>query len=254
MMRMSTFTGLVPPTRSISRSWMARSSLACRRASISLIFVQQQRAAVCFLELADAPGDGAGEGALLVAEELGFQQVLGDRGAVDGDEGLVGALRLAVDVARHHLLARAALTGDEDGGFGARHLVGQRDDGVHRLILVDHLVGFIGDGRQHRGDQLGIGRQRQVFLGARADGVHGAARIGADAAGDDRRADALGREAAHQVADVALDVAQHQVRANAAAQGRHALFDVGRMRDFRAAIHGDLGCRAELALQSADDE
>src|ERR1043166_2688226 len=37
MMRISTLTGLVPPTRSISRSWMARSSFACRRASISLI-------------------------------------------------------------------------------------------------------------------------------------------------------------------------------------------------------------------------
>ena len=48
--------------------------------------VEQQRAAVGLLELADAPGDGAGEGALLVAEQLGFQQGLGDGGAVDGDE------------------------------------------------------------------------------------------------------------------------------------------------------------------------
>ncbi len=37
MMRMSTGTGLPPPTRSITRSWMARSSLACRRGSISEI-------------------------------------------------------------------------------------------------------------------------------------------------------------------------------------------------------------------------
>ena len=37
MMRMSTDTGLLPPTRSISRSWMARNSLACRRMSISEI-------------------------------------------------------------------------------------------------------------------------------------------------------------------------------------------------------------------------
>ena len=34
--RMSTLTGRLPPTRSISRSWMARSSLACSRGSISL--------------------------------------------------------------------------------------------------------------------------------------------------------------------------------------------------------------------------
>ncbi len=36
MMRMSTLTGLVPPTRSISRSWMARKSLAWRWNAISL--------------------------------------------------------------------------------------------------------------------------------------------------------------------------------------------------------------------------
>ena len=35
--RMSIFTGVVPPTRSISRSWMARKSLACSRRSISEI-------------------------------------------------------------------------------------------------------------------------------------------------------------------------------------------------------------------------
>jgi hypothetical protein len=37
MMRMSTGTGRVPPTRSMTRSWIARSSFACRRASISEI-------------------------------------------------------------------------------------------------------------------------------------------------------------------------------------------------------------------------
>ena len=36
-MRTLTRTGAVPPTRSISRSWITRSSLACRRTSISLI-------------------------------------------------------------------------------------------------------------------------------------------------------------------------------------------------------------------------
>ena len=37
MMRMSIGTGRVPPTRSITRSWIARSSLACSRTSISEI-------------------------------------------------------------------------------------------------------------------------------------------------------------------------------------------------------------------------
>ena len=48
--------------------------------------VEQQRAAVRLLELADAPRDRTGEGAPLVAEQLRFQQVLRDGGAVDGDE------------------------------------------------------------------------------------------------------------------------------------------------------------------------
>ena len=46
-------------------------------------FVEQQGAAVGLLELADAPRHRAGEGALLMAEQLAFQQVLGDGGAVD---------------------------------------------------------------------------------------------------------------------------------------------------------------------------
>ncbi len=39
-------------------------------------FVQQQRAAIGFLEFADAPGDGAGEGAFLMAEQFGFEQIV----------------------------------------------------------------------------------------------------------------------------------------------------------------------------------
>ena len=45
--------------------------------------VEEQRAAVGQLELAAAPGERAGERALLVAEQLGLDQLLGDRGAVD---------------------------------------------------------------------------------------------------------------------------------------------------------------------------
>ncbi len=37
MMRISTGTGLVPPTRSMTRSWIARSNFDCSRTSISEI-------------------------------------------------------------------------------------------------------------------------------------------------------------------------------------------------------------------------
>ena len=70
-------TGAAPPTRSISRSWMARSSLACRRGSISLISSSSRVPPSASSNLPTAGGDGAGEGALLMAEQLGFQQVSG---------------------------------------------------------------------------------------------------------------------------------------------------------------------------------
>ena len=49
-------------------------------------FVEEQRAAVGLLEAADALLVGAGEGALLVTEQLRLEQVLLERRAVDLDE------------------------------------------------------------------------------------------------------------------------------------------------------------------------
>ena len=47
--------------------------------------VEEQRAAVGVLEQPGARADGAGEGAARVTEQLGLDQVVGQRGAVDGD-------------------------------------------------------------------------------------------------------------------------------------------------------------------------
>jgi hypothetical protein len=115
-------------------------------------------------------------------------------------------------------------------------------------------VALVGDGGEHGGDQFGIRRQRQIFLGAGADRVDRGARVGADAAGDDRSADAFGLERAtsrpiSSVTSTSTRSAPRPPRSTA-----QRLFDVGRMGDFRAAIHRDLGGRADLALQSADDE
>src|SRR2546422_8122535 len=48
--------------------------------------VEEQRAATGLLEPADLAHDRPGERTLLVPEQLAFEQVLGDGGAVDGDE------------------------------------------------------------------------------------------------------------------------------------------------------------------------
>jgi hypothetical protein len=159
-----------------------------------------------------------------------------------------------VDIARQHLLAGAGFAGDEDGGVASRHLIGQRDDRAHGFVFVDELMALVRHRRQHGRDQLGIGRQRQILLGSGANGVDGAARVGADAAGHHRRADALGGERADQPADVVGDIAHDEIGAAPGAQFRQSLVDVARVRDLGAAIHRDLGRRADLALQRADNE
>ena len=70
--------------------------------------VQEQRAPVRQLEAADLLADGAGEGALLVAEQLALQQPRGDGRAVELDEGAARARAQVVHGAGDEFLARAA--------------------------------------------------------------------------------------------------------------------------------------------------
>jgi hypothetical protein len=58
-----------------------------------------------------------------VAEDLALEQGLGDRGAVDRDEGLRRALAELMDGLRHHLLAGPRLAPDEDRRRGRRRLL-----------------------------------------------------------------------------------------------------------------------------------
>ena len=57
--------------------------------------VEEQRAALRAIEPPLLAPDGAGEGAALVAEELRLEQRLGERGAVDLDEGLAARSEFA---------------------------------------------------------------------------------------------------------------------------------------------------------------
>ena len=124
----------------------------------------------------------------------------------------------------------------------------------HDLVAVDQLARVVGHGRQHGCDQLGIGRQRDVFLGARVDGGDGCACIVADAAGDDRRGDALGFEPQHQVTNVERDVHHQQIGAAARAQHVERLIDIDGVRDTGALVHRELGRGCELAVEASDDE
>jgi hypothetical protein len=241
-MRILTFTGLEPPTRSISRSWMARRSF------------EQQGAAVGLLELADPASHGAGEGPLLVAEELAFEQVLGDRRAIDADERLLRSARLAVDIARHDFLADAAFAGDQDRGVRGGDLVGELHHFRHRRVARHHRLVVIADGGEHGGDQFGVGRQGDEFLGPGADRLGGGGRRRVDAAGDHGDADALGLVGLDQAGDVELEIDHQQVRALPHPQGVGGGGDGLDVCDLGPRRHRHLHRERELTGKPSDNQ
>jgi hypothetical protein len=107
--------------------------------------VQKERAAVGILEAAALLADGAGEGALLMAEQFRFEQIPRDRAAIDGDIGFGGAVALEMDCPGNHLLATARRAGDDYGGRARRDLADE-------VANLDH--------RAADADQQGLGRVR----------------------------------------------------------------------------------------------
>ena len=111
--------------------------------------VEEQRAALGQLEAALLPLLRAGERALLVAEELGFDQALRQRGAADLDERLLGPQRVVVNGVRDELLAGARLAADEHRRVRRRHLrhllvhLADRSagpDDVREVVLLAQLL------------------------------------------------------------------------------------------------------------------
>ena len=83
---------------------------------------------------------GAGERALLVAEQLGLDQARRERRAVERDERPVGARADAMDRAREQLLAGAALADDQHGRIRGRDAIDHREQLAHQRRLADHLA------------------------------------------------------------------------------------------------------------------
>src|SRR4029453_8527696 len=82
--------------------------------------VEQTRASLAHFEEAFLVGRRAGECPLFVSKELGFNQVLRNRRAVDLDERALGALAVVMDGIGNEFLAGAILTLDENFGVAAR--------------------------------------------------------------------------------------------------------------------------------------
>src|SRR6185436_302556 len=77
--------------------------------------VEKERAAAGELELPELLPDGAGKRPLLVTEQRALDQVLRNRGEVDGDKRRVRRLAgLAMNHPRQQLLAGSALPENED--------------------------------------------------------------------------------------------------------------------------------------------
>jgi len=93
--------------------------------------IQVDRALARTLELAGLAPVCAGEGALLMPEELGLEQALRDRGAVNLDEWTTTARRDGMDGSGHQVFADAAFTPDQDRRIRIGDTRDDRPDGAH---------------------------------------------------------------------------------------------------------------------------
>ena len=216
--------------------------------------VEQERAAAGGLELADPAGDGAAEGALLVAEQLRFEQVLRDRRAVQRNERAARAARAAMQVARQHLLAGARFTRDQHRCLGTCDLLGAAHAGLHRRIAHDEGVRLPGGGFEDGGDEVGVRRQRQEFLRAGSDRADRGLGVRMAAAGDDGHEDALAGEGGDEGADVMDDLDQHEIDAGGAAQPLEPRLRIVGLVEPCAARDRDPRGLAEIAGERADDQ
>src|SRR6185437_11322097 len=171
--------------------------------------VQEERPPARLLEQSGLVRLRARERATHVAEQLRFEQRLGNRAAVDRHEPVRGARALAVQQPREQLLARAAFARDEHGGRMPRHLARQGDGGGNGGTAADDagLPGIATNRRQlalqprHRFTQLlplrGLLHAQQHFVGTKGlldvvvraalHGGNGGVVVAVRAHGDDQR-------------------------------------------------------------------
>ena len=82
-------------------------------------------------------GDRAGERAALVAEQLGLEELIGKRRAVDGDERPLAAARRVMNEPGDDFLAGSRLAGQQHRGLGVGDARGVREHVLPLLRLSD---------------------------------------------------------------------------------------------------------------------
>ena len=90
MTRTSTLTGLVAADPLEGTVLQHAQNFGLRGQAHVADFIEENRAAVALLEFADALTLRAGERAFFVAEKFAFEKVLGNGGAIDGEERFIG--------------------------------------------------------------------------------------------------------------------------------------------------------------------
>ena len=108
------------------------------------------------LQFARLVAIGAGEAALDVAEQFGFEQSLGEAGAVDRNELPARARRARMDLAGNQILADAAFTSNEDFGIASGDASRKREDLAHLGTGVHQRTGL------RRGRLRRLGRRHRI--------------------------------------------------------------------------------------------
>ena len=103
-------------------------------------FVQEERAAVGLLELAHLVFHGPGERAFHVAEQFAFDQFLGDGGAVDFHEGLLGAETEKMQGMRDQFLSGPAFAKNQDAAVGGSRQSQLLAQGLHGDAFANDAV------------------------------------------------------------------------------------------------------------------
>ena len=112
--------------------------LQCQRHIADLI--QEDRSPVRQFEFSLAICICTGKRTFAVAEEFGFQKIVGDRSAVDHDKAFIPALSSLVDRLCHQFLSRSALSGDQDVGIDVLQGIDQFIDPLHTGAFSDDTV------------------------------------------------------------------------------------------------------------------
>src|SRR5258708_23206517 len=87
--------------------------------------------------------DGAGEGALLMPEQLTFEEPCGNRRAVELDEGALSPGTQLMNGAGDQFLARARFASNEHGGVGRSDGFDLFQDPTQSRTLTDNLLEIV---------------------------------------------------------------------------------------------------------------